>query len=79
MIITSTHKPHQDACDAAELARQNAVAAAYTAGGSSATLQAAVRTGEIAYYRAVIASAKANGLPFNNFTVALLALGTGGA
>lgn len=79
MMITSTHKPHQDACDAAELARQNGIAAAIAAGGGSAAIQAAIKSAEVTYYRGIIASAKANNLPFSNFTVALFALGTGGA
>jgi hypothetical protein len=31
------------------------------------------------HYRRVIASCKANGLPFSNFTYALIDLGTGGS
>ncbi|MCK1627403.1 hypothetical protein IVA98_30680 [Bradyrhizobium sp. 160] len=61
------------------MSRQAAVAAAYAAGGGSAVIAAAIRTAEIAHYRRIIASCKANGLPFSNFTVALVDLGTGGA
>jgi hypothetical protein len=70
--IFSTNKTHQAACDNSEMLRQAAIAAA---GGSAAAIQ----TAEIAHYRRIIASCVANGLPYSNFTYALLALGTNGA
>jgi hypothetical protein len=79
MIIQHANKTHETACIGAEGTRQQAVAAAYVAGGGSAVIAAAIKTSEIAFYRSVIASAQANNLPYSNFTVALLALGTGGA
>ncbi len=59
-------------CIAAEATRQQEVAAA----DSNAT---AVRTAEIKFYRAVIASAIANGQQSAQFSAALRDLGTGGA
>lgn len=70
-------KVHDDNCFAAELTRQNAVAAAIAAGGS--TVQASVRAAEISFYRALISSAQSSGLPYGNFVFALQALGTGGS
>jgi hypothetical protein len=55
--------------------RQQAIAAAIAAGGGSAAIEAAVKTGEIAYYRGVIASAKLNGQPHSQFVQALTWLG----
>jgi hypothetical protein len=52
---------------------------AYDAGGPLATYVAAIKTAEIAFYRAVIASCVANGLPSSNFFPALRDLGTGGS
>jgi hypothetical protein len=79
MMIQHSNQSHQATCSLAEGTRQQAIAAAYAAGGGSAAIAAAIRTGEIAFYRSVIASAQANGQPYSNFTVALFALGTGGA
>lgn len=70
--IRHDNKIHEAACSVAESSRQAAVAAAGSSG-------AAVVAAEVAYYRAVIASCKANSLPFSNFTQALINLGTGGA
>jgi hypothetical protein len=77
MRIISDNKTHEAACVTAESARQTAVAAAIAAGGG--TVQSAVKTAEIAFYRSVVASCLANGLPFGNFTQALRDLGTGGS
>ena len=76
--IQHENKVHQATCVASELSRQTEVSQAITAGGGSATVAAAVRTAEIKFYRAVIASALANGLPSTQFADALRALGTGG-
>ena len=82
MMIRSEHKTHEATCVAAEMTRQSTIGAAklaYDGGGSLATYNAAIKTAEIAFYRALIASCVANGLPSSNFVPALLALGTGGA
>jgi hypothetical protein len=52
-VIQSNTKAHNDAVTAAEGARQSGVAAA----GSS---QSAARAAEVTFYRAVVASCKAN-------------------
>ena len=75
MKIVHPNTTHAAACDVAESSRQGAVAAAIAAGGSSATVAAAVRTAEIAYYRGVVASAKASGQPYANFLEALTRMG----
>jgi hypothetical protein len=72
VMIQHANKVHEATCATAEMNRQAAIAAA----GSSA---AACKTAEIAFYRSVISSCQANGLPFSNFTQALINLGTGGA
>ena len=69
-IIKTGHAVHDAACVNAELARQNAM--------STATTTALVKAADIAFYRAVIASCKLNGLPFTNFSHAIWDLGTGG-
>ena len=63
MQIQHDNKQHQNSCQLAEMTRQVAVAAAIAAGGSSATVQAAIKTAEATFYRAVIASCVANGVP----------------
>lgn len=75
MIIQHPNKTHEASCASAESSRQAAVAAAIAAGGGSAAVAAAIKTGDIAYYRSVIASAKANGQPYGNFLEALTWLG----
>jgi hypothetical protein len=62
VIIQHPNKTHEASCASAESSRQAAVAAAIAAG-------------DIAYYRSVIASAKANGQPYGNFLEALTWLG----
>ncbi|MCK1652247.1 hypothetical protein IVA88_12470 [Bradyrhizobium sp. 149] len=79
MMIQHSNPAHQATCVLAEGTRQQAIAAAYAAGGGSAAIAAAIKTSEISFYRSVIASCVANGQPYSNFTVALLALCTGGA
>jgi hypothetical protein len=79
MIIEHTNKTHQAACVLAEGTRQQEVSAAIIAGGGSPTVAAAVRTAEIKFYRAVIASAVANGQQSAQFGQALRDLGTGGS
>jgi hypothetical protein len=66
--IQHDNKIHQAACGIAESNRQAVVNAA----GTSA---AAVKAAEVAFYRAVIVSCKANGLPYNEFNFALKTLG----
>jgi len=75
MAIQHPNVAHNTACATAESIRQGAVAAAIAAGGGSAAVAAAIKTGEIAYYRSIIASAKANGQPYGNFLEALTWLG----
>ena len=70
-VIKSGNKTHDDTCVLAEGARQQAV-------GVAGVSQATVRTAEIAFYRALMASAVANGLPSAQFGAALRDLGTGG-
>jgi len=79
MIIEHTNRTHAAACVAAEGTRQQAVAAAIAAGGGNAVVAAAVRTAEIAFYRALRDSAIANGQQSAQFSQALRDLGTGGA
>jgi ferritin-like metal-binding protein YciE len=67
----SGNQTHDDAVAASEGSRQSAVKAS---GASQATVKAA----EIAHYRTLIASAKANGQPYQQFVEALMELGTGG-
>jgi hypothetical protein len=70
-IITSDNKAHAATCQAAEMSRQVSVSAA---GGNAAS----IRSAEIIYYRAVVASCVANGLPSTNFEQALRDLGCPG-
>jgi hypothetical protein len=63
-LVVHDNKVHQNACNIAEMNRQVAVQAA---GGS----QAAIRTAEAAYYRAVIASCVTNGVEAAVFRQAL--------
>lgn len=82
MMIRSEHKPHNASCEAAEMARQSAVGTAklaFDAGGSHATYAAAIKAAEITFYRALIASCVANGLPYANFVPALRTLGASDA
>jgi hypothetical protein len=70
--IRSDNKVHEATCAVAEGTRQSAILAA---NGSASAL----RTAEQTFYRAVVASCKANGLPFVHFSEALhLWLGTDG-
>ena len=78
MMIRSEHKAHNATCEAAEGTRQNDVAQAILAGGGSAVVAATIRTAEIKFYRAIVASCVASGLPSSNFVPALRDLGTGG-
>jgi hypothetical protein len=74
--MLSDHKIHQATCNTSETTRQTDVAAAIALGGAAAV--AAIKTAEIAHYRRVVASCLTNGLPFSNFSQALINLGTGG-
>ena len=60
--IQHDDKVFQTAANNAESVRQVAVDAAVKAGGSSATVAAAVKTAEAAYFRSVIASATSRGI-----------------
>ena len=62
-IIQHDNKTHERTCNLAEMTRQVAVSAAIAAGGGSATVQKAIQTAEATYYRALIASCIANGVP----------------
>lgn len=75
MIIEHANKTHQATCILAEGTRQQGVAAAIAAGGGSATVAAAVRAADIAFYRAVRDSAVANGQQSAQFNFALQTLG----
>jgi hypothetical protein len=77
-IVQHENKAHEATCNLSEGVRQNAVSAAIRAGGSGSTVNSAVKTAEIAHYRRIIASCRANGLPFGDFTQALKDLGTDG-
>jgi hypothetical protein len=79
VVIEHINKTHQASCIAAEGTRQNALAQAVLAGGGSAAVAAAVKASDVAFYRAVIASAKANNQPYGQFVEALSFLGTGGS
>ena len=63
MIIQHDNKTHQTTFNNAEMTRQVAVAAAIAAGGGSAVVQKAIQTAEATFYRSVIASCLANGIP----------------
>jgi hypothetical protein len=82
MIIQHPVKAHENSCIAAEMTRTAVIGSAklaYDAGGPLATYVAAIKSAEISFYRAVVASCVANGLPSSNFYPALRDLGTGGA
>lgn len=61
-------KNHDDAVDSAESSRQSATRA-------PGVSQATVRTAEVTFYRAAVASAKANGVDSGGFIHALWSLG----
>jgi hypothetical protein len=61
-VIQHDNKVFQTAANNSESVRQVAVDAAVKAGGSSATVAAAIKTAEAAYFRLVIASAVANSI-----------------
>jgi hypothetical protein len=65
--IRSDNRVHESACASAEMQRQASMATATTAAQVSAV--------DIAFYRAIIASCKLNGLPYNEFNFALKTLG----
>ena len=75
MIIEHTNRAHAATCVRSEGTRQNDVAQAILAGGGSAVVAAAIRTAEIKFYRAIVASAVANGQPSEPFGHALFNLG----
>lgn len=66
----SGNTAHDQACNTAESVRQ--------AAGVAGVSQATMRTAEIAFYRACLASANARGVSPAPFQDALLTLGTGG-
>jgi hypothetical protein len=61
-VIQHDDKVFQKAANDAESLRQITVDAAVKAGGSSATVAAAIKTAEAAYFRSVIASAVSRGI-----------------
>jgi hypothetical protein len=67
----SGNNTHDNEAVASEGSRQSAVKAAGTS-------QATARAAEISHYRTLIASAKLNGQPYQQFVEALMELGTGG-
>jgi len=79
LVTQHDNKTHKAACINAESTREGAVSGAIAAGGGSAVVAAAVKTAEIAFYRAVIKSAIVNGQQSAQFGQALRDLGAGGA
>jgi hypothetical protein len=84
-IIKTGISAHDTTTNTAEMTRQvaddKAKATFLAAGGGPAAqpaYDAALKTNSITYYRAVVASCVANGLPAGNFAQALRDLGTGG-
>jgi hypothetical protein len=67
VIIQHANSTHQSTVNSAEMTRQVAVAAAVAANGGSATVAAAIKTAEAAFYRNAIASCVANGIPSGAF------------
>lgn len=64
-ISQSESRAHDTAANAAEMTRQvadNAARATFLAGGTQAAYNAAIKANAITYFRAVIASAVANGI-----------------
>jgi hypothetical protein len=61
-VVQHDDKIFQTAANNAESVRQVAVDAAVKAGGSSATVAAAIKTAEVAYFRSVISSAASRGI-----------------
>jgi hypothetical protein len=76
MIIQHSNATHEKTCVSAEAVRQQAISAAYVAGGGSSVIAAAIKTAEISFYRTVVASCLSNGLPSAQFGAALRDLGT---
>ena len=74
MISAHTNKVHEAACSLSEMQRQDAVAAAKSA-GSSAAIQAAVNAADVAHYLRIVASCKATNQPYAQFLEALRSLG----
>ena len=70
-IIVNNNAAHAKACNDSESVRQSAVTAAILAGGGSATVQAAIKTAEIAHYRTCVASAVTNSVQSGVFRQAL--------
>jgi hypothetical protein len=70
MPTSSGNKTHDANVLAAEVSRQNAIA--------PSSSRATVRSADLAYHRAVVASAKANGISPGQAITALFELGAGG-
>jgi predicted methyltransferase MtxX (methanogen marker protein 4) len=78
-IIQHDNVAHARTVNLAESVRQTEVDAAVKSGNSSASIAAAVKTAEIKFYRAAVASCVANGnIESGIFRSALHDLGTGG-
>ncbi len=76
--IVHDDKIHQTTVNTAESVRQVEVDTAIKAGGSSATVAAAVKAADIKFHRAAVASCLARGVQSDPFRAALHELGTGG-
>jgi hypothetical protein len=73
-IIASGNRTHDATANTAEMTRQVAddkARATFLAGGTDAAYAAALQTNVVTYYRALIASAIANGLQYTPFSEAL--------
>jgi hypothetical protein len=66
-ITLSANSAHQATSNASEMTRQADVAKAIAAGGSSATVQAAITAADAAHFRRVIASGIANNIQVGVF------------
>jgi hypothetical protein len=67
MIIQHANPVHQAAVNTAEMTRQVAASAAIAANGGSATVAAALKATDVAFFRSAIASCVANGLQAGAF------------
>jgi hypothetical protein len=73
-VVHHDDKVFQIAANNSEMLRQSAVDAAVKAGGSSATVAAAIKTAEASYFRSVISSAVSRGIECGIYREALFEL-----
>jgi hypothetical protein len=73
---SSANLAHKATCAASESTRQNDIAKAISAGGSSATIQNAIISAEKAHYLRIAASALASGVHSAEFVRAAAWVGT---